>query len=96
MDCVKLYFKENLIGILPYDNKNNRYIFVKNKFFNNKYIEDIIGINESTEVYYSSSLFSFFFSFLKRYGNKEYENEYDELVKIAGLDFDKNQFWIGA
>ena len=96
MDCVKLYFKENLIGILTFDVKNNRYIFVKNKFFNNKYIEEIIGINDPKEVYYSPTLFSFFFSFLKRYSNNEYQNEYEELIKIAGLDFDKNQFWIGA
>ena len=27
MDCVKLYFKDNLIGVLTQDNKNSRYIF---------------------------------------------------------------------
>lgn len=96
MDCVKLYYKETLIGVLTYDAKNEQYIFVKNKFFTNKYIQDVIGLNDNEEVYYSKGLFSFFFSFLRRYGNGKIENEYDELVKIASCDFDKNQFWIGA
>ena len=71
-------------------------MFAKNKFFANKYIQDIMGINDNEEVYYSKDLFSFFLSFLKRYGDNEVENEYEELVKIANYDFDKNQFWIGA
>lgn len=95
MDCVKLYFKDNLIGILTYNEEEQHYIFVKNKFFSNKYIESVIGLNDK-EVYYSNNLFSFFLSFLRKYGDKEYENEYQELIKIAGLDFDKNQFWLGA
>ena len=95
MDCVKLYFKDSLVGVLTYNSKINKYLFIKNKFFNNDYIEEIIGINKN-EVYYSSSLFSFFLSFLNRYGNKEYDNEFDELIRIASLDFDKNQFWLGA
>ena len=53
------------------------------------------GLNEK-EVYCSKSLFSFFLSFLKKYGNSEPSDEYKELVRIASLDFDKNQFWIGA
>ena len=96
MDCVKLYFKENLIGVLTYDEKSETYIFVKNKFFNHKYIHDLIGINETDEVYRSKTLFSFFLTFLLRYGKSGFENEYEELLKIASLDFDKNQFWIGA
>lgn len=96
MDCVKLYFKNSLIGVLTRDDKHDRYIFVKNRFFNNKYIEDIMGINSEKEVYYSTNLFSFFLSFLVRYGNKEISNEYQELVSIANMDFDKNQFWIGV
>lgn len=96
MDCVKLYFKDTLIGVLTFDEKNEQYIFVKNKFFTNKYIQDVIGLNEAQEVYYSKNLFSFFFSFLRRYSDSEFENEYEELVKIANCDFDKNQFWIGA
>lgn len=96
MDCVKLYFKESLIGVLTYDNKQEQYIFVKNKFFTNKYIQDVIGLNDNEEVYYSKDLFSFFFSFLKKYGSNNADDEYEELVKIASYDFDKNQFWIGA
>ena len=95
MDCVKLYFKDNLIGVLTYDNKSQKYIFVKNKFFNNHYIESVIGLNDN-EVYSSENLFSFFFSFLHKYSENKYENEYEELVKIASMDFDKSQFWIGA
>lgn len=95
MDCVKLYFKDSLIGVLTYDYKNNRYVFVKNKFFTNKYIHEVMGLNEK-EVYCSKSLFSFFLTFLKKYGNGDPGDEYKELVRIANLDFDKNQFWIGA
>jgi hypothetical protein len=96
MDCVKLYFKDSLIGVLTFNQKKNVYIFVKNKFFNNKYINEVVGLNDHDEVYLSSGLFSFFFSFLNRYSNHEYDNEYEELVRIASLDFDKNQFWIGV
>lgn len=96
MDCVKLYFKENLIGVLTHDDKNNQYIFVKNKFFNNEYVQYIIGLNNNQEVYYSQGLFSFFFSFFAKYSKEFYNNEYEELVRIANLDFDKNQFWLGV
>lgn len=96
MDCVKLYFKSVLIGILTYDTRKSCYVFVKNKFFNNQYIHEIIGINNNQEVYYSNNLFSFFFTFLKKYGEKEYQDEYQELLRVANLDFDKNQFWIGV
>ena len=95
MDCVKLYFKDSLIGVLTFDSKNNRYIFVKNKFLDNAYIENVIGLNEN-EVYYSGCLFSFFLSFFNKYSDKEYEREFDELVRIAKLDLDRNQFWIGV
>lgn len=95
MDCVKLYFKDTLIGVLTYNQKTNQYVFVKNKFFANKYIQDVIGISDK-EVYFSKNLFSFFFTFLNRYGNKEYSNEYQELINIANLQLDRNQFWIGA
>ena len=95
MDCVKLYFKDSLIGVLTYDSNCSQYVFVKNKFFENVYIQEIMGINDK-EVYVSKHLFSFFFTFLKRYGNQECSNEYQELLNIANLDLDKNQFWIGA
>ena len=95
MDCVKLYFKESLIGVLTYDYKNEHYLFVKNKFFTNQYIHEIMGLNEK-EVYCSKHLFSFFLSFLKKYGSNDYSDDYKELIKIASLQFDKNQFWIGA
>ena len=96
MDCIKLYFKDSLIGVLTYDSKHNKYIFVKNKFFTNKYIESLMGINDENEVYFSNDLFSFFNTFIVRYGDKSSKNDYEELMKIASLDFDKNQFWIGA
>ena len=95
MDCIKLYFKDTLIGVLTYNSESDKYMFIKNKFFNNKYIEDAMGLSDK-EVYISKNLFSFFLVFLKRYGNEEYDHEYNELIKIANLDFDKNQFWIGA
>ena len=96
MDCVKLYFKDSLIGVLTYNEKNSSYIFVKNKFFTNKYIHDIIGLKQDKEVYASSELFSFFLTFLKRYESDEEKNEFDKLIDVAHIDFDKNQFWIGA
>ena len=96
MDCVKLYLKDNLIGVLTFDNKQNQYVFIKNKFFNNKYIESVIGLNNEDEVYYSPNLFSFFLYFLKKYGSNDFVDEYEELVRIASLEFDKNQFWLGA
>ena len=96
MDCVKLYFKESLIGVLTYKANDETYIFVKNKFFDNEYIKGIIGINDEKEIYYSKRLFSFFLSFLKRYGTTSDKGEYQDLLDITKLDFDKNQFWIGA
>ena len=96
MNCVKLYFKDSLIGVLTYNDVNHSYIFVKNKFFTNKYIHDIIGLKEDKEVYASSSLFSFFLTFLKKYGNNEEKSEFDKLIDVANIDFDKNQFWIGV
>ena len=95
MDCVKLYFKDSLIGVLTYNDVSNQYVFVKNKFFENEYIQEVMGIDEK-EVYVSKNLFSFFFTFLKKYGSQEYNDEYQELVKVASLNLDKNQFWIGA
>ena len=96
MDCVKLYFRQTLIGVLTYNKNDEVYMFVKNKFFANEYIKNVIGINDDKEIYYSKHLFSFFFSFLKRYGNSEASDEYKELLRITECDFDKNQFWIGA
>jgi len=96
MDCVKLYFKEALIGVLTYNSNDKRYIFVKNRFFENEYIKNVIGINDDKEIYYSPRLFSFFVSFLKRYGSDTSEGEYEQLLSITKLNFDKNQFWIGA
>ena len=96
MDCVKLYYKDLLIGVLTYNSNDNKYIFVKNRFFENEYIKSVIGINDDKEIYYSPRLFSFFVSFLKRYGTGESVDEYQELLNITKLNFDKNQVWIGA
>ena len=96
MDCVKLYFKDNLVGVLTYNKNEETYMFVKNKFFANEYIKTAIGINDDKEVYYSRHLFSFFLLFLKKYGKENANSEYEELVNIANVNFDKNQFWIGA
>ncbi len=96
MDCVKLYFKQSLIGVLTYNSNDQVYMFIKNKFFTNDYIKNVMGINDDKEIYYSKSLFSFFLSFVKRYGANEVGDEYQKLLKITEYDFDKNQFWIGA
>ena len=98
MDCVKLYFKDSLIGVLTYDDSFKKYIFVKNKFFDNQYIHDVIGLKKEKEVYSSPTLFSFFLTFLEKYKNedKKTENPFQQLIHIAHMDFDRNQFWIGA
>ena len=95
MDCVKLYFKDNLIGILTYDSKSRRYIFVRNIMYKNSYIDEVMGIGDE-EVTFSQYLFSFFFSFLSKYSDPNYDNEYNELVRIASMNLDKNQFWLGV
>ena len=59
MDCVKLYFRQSLVGVLTYNSNDEVYVFVKNKFFANEYIKNVIGINDDKEIYYSKHLFSF-------------------------------------
>ena len=102
MDCVKLYYKEELVGVLTY--KEPQYIFVKNDKFSNESIFFHMGIKDKNE-YYSNRLFSFFYKFIpeqSRYDVIEKagidyacDSEYEKLKKIAGLKLNKNQFWIG-
>lgn len=103
MDCVKLFYKEELLGVLTYNDPH--YIFVKNENFKNKNMLIHLGLNEKRE-YYSSNLFSFFYKFIpsddrvdiirKADIDSEKDNEYEKLKKIALLDLNKNQFWIGV
>lgn len=102
MDCIKLYYKDELLGVLTHQNCN--YIFVKNDKFSDKNMFSHIGLKEKNE-YYSSRLFTFFYKFIpentrvdiieKAGINKEKDDEYEILKKIANLDLNKNQFWIG-
>ena len=57
MDCVKLYYKDELLGILTY--KEPQYIFVKNDKFSNPNLISHIGLKDKNE-YYSDKLFTFF------------------------------------
>lgn len=103
MDCVKLFYKEELLGVLTYSNP--QYIFVKNENFKDKNMLTHLGLNEKKE-YYSSNLFTFFYKFIPgeervdiiKKANIDYknDNEYEKLKKIALLDLNKNQFWIGV
>lgn len=103
MDCVKLFYKEELLGVLTY--KEPQYVFVKNSNFSDKKMLVHIGLNDKNE-YYSSNLFTFFYKFIpssermdiiEKAGIKVYEdNEYEKLKKVAKLDLNKNQFWIGV
>lgn len=103
MDCVKLFYKEELLGILTY--KEPQYIFVKNNNFSNKNMLEHIGLNDKDE-YYSRNLFTFFYKFIpsnermdvvEKAGIKiEEDNEYEKLKKVAKLNLNKNQFWIGV
>ena len=103
MDCVKLFYKEELLGVLTY--QNPQYVFVKNSNFSNKSMLTHIGLNDKDE-YYSSKLFTFFYKFIpdenrsdiveKAGIDNNLDSEYEKLKKIAKLDLNKNQFWIGA
>lgn len=101
MDCVKLYYKEELVGILTY--KEPQFIFVKNDKFSNPELVKHIGLKDKNE-YYSNRLFTFFLRFIPqktredivtKAGIIESDNEYDVLKKVASLDLNRNQFWIG-
>lgn len=101
MDCVKLYYKDELVGILTY--KEPQYIFVKNDKFSKPDLVKHIGLSDKNE-YYSNRLFTLFLRFIPQksrsdllgmIGANESDNEYDVLKKVAKLDLNKNQFWIG-
>ena len=49
MDCVKLYYKDELIGVLTY--KEPQYIFVKNDKFSNPELVSHIGLKEKNEYF---------------------------------------------
>ena len=66
MDCVKLYYKEELVGILTY--KEPQYIFVKNDKFSNPELVKHIGLKDKNE-YYSNRLFTFFLRFIPQKSN---------------------------
>ena len=101
MDCIKLYYKEELVGVLTY--KEPQYIFVKNDKFSNPLLVSHIGLKEKNE-YFSNKLFTFFLRFIpcntredvkKMAGINDGDNDYEILKKVASLDLNKNQFWIG-
>lgn len=101
MDCVKLYYKSELVGVLTY--KEPQYIFVKNDKFSNAELVKHIGLKEKNE-YYSNRLFSFFLRFIPQksrtditnlVGITDEDNDYEMLKKVATLELNKNQFWIG-
>ena len=101
MECVKLYYKDELVGILTY--KEPQYIFVKNDKFSNPRLVEHIGLKERNE-YYSRKLFSFFLKFIPqksrvdvtaRAGISDEDSDFEILKKVAALDLNKNQFWIG-
>jgi len=103
MDCVKLFYKEELLGILTY--KKPQYVFVKNCNFSDKSMLKHIGLKDKDE-YYSNNLFTFFYKFIpaserkdiidKAGINVDEDDEYEKLKKVAKLDLNKNQFWIGV
>ena len=101
MDCVKLYYKDELVGILTY--KEPQYIFVKNDKFSKPLLIKHIGLRDKNE-YYSNRLFTFFLKFIPQKSREDIKNkagisdedsDYEVLKKIASLDLNKNQFWIG-
>ena len=102
MECVKLFYKDELVGILTYNAPN--YCFSKNEEFSKKSILYHMGLNEKCE-YYSTKLFHFFYKFIpekeridiieKANINLEVDSEYEILKKVARLYLNKSQFWIG-
>ena len=102
MDCVKLFYKEELFGILTYNEP--QYVFVKNDNFSNKKMFNHMGLTDKNE-YYSNQLFTFFYKFIpdvsridvieKAGIDVSVDDEYEKLKKVAKLDLNKSQFWIG-
>lgn len=100
MDCVKLYYKDELLGVLTY--RDSEYIFVKNDKFSNLSLISHIGLKEKNE-YYSTKMFTFFYKFIpvnredikEKAGIDNKDNEFEMLKKVARLDLNKNQFWVG-
>ena len=102
MDCVKLFYKEELLGVLTYIKP--QYIFVKNDKFSDKTMFVHMGLQDKNE-YYSNNLFAFFYKFIpersrldileKASINLEEDSEFDILKKVAKLDLNRRQFWIG-
>lgn len=101
MDCIKLYYKEELVGVLTY--KEPQYIFVKNNKFSNTNLISCIGLKEKDE-YYSNCLFAFFYKFIPRDERKDIidkacickgDSDYEKLRKVASLDLNRSSFWIG-
>lgn len=100
MDCVKLFYKDELLGVLTY--KNPDYVFVKNDKFSNPSLITHIGLKEKNE-YYSTKLFTFFYKFIpvnredikEKAGISGSDSDFEMLKKVARLDLNKNQFWVG-
>lgn len=101
MDCVKLYYKDELLGILTY--KEPQYIFIKNDKFSNPNLISHIGLKDKNE-YYSDKLFTFFYKFIpsdtrediiEKAGIKSKDSDFEMLKKVARLDLNKSQFWVG-
>lgn len=101
MDCVKLYYKDELLGILTY--KKPQYIFVKNDKFSNPNLISHIGLKDKNE-YYSDKLFTFFYKFIpsstrediiEKAGINSKDSDFEVLKKVAGLELNKSQFWVG-
>lgn len=100
MECIKLYYKEELVGVLTY--KEPQYIFVKNSNFSNMNLIACIGLKEKIE-YYSERLFPFFYRFIPHKDRKDIidkagindaDSDYEKLRKVASLDLNKNSFWV--
>ena len=102
MECVKLYYKDELLGILTY--RSSQYIFVKNDRFSKPNLISHIGLKDKNE-YYSNKLFTFFYKFIPSSTREDIiekagidsnsDSDFEMLKKVAKLDLNKNQFWVG-
>ena len=98
---IKLYFENDLIGILEY--QNNIFSFTVDDNYENLFILSLL--NFSDEKFFSSpNLFYIFDRFLPAKSRidiieeaniEKSDDVFTILCKVASLNLDKDQFWIG-
>lgn len=98
---VKLFFKNDLIGALSY--VDNNFNFVVDDKYENEFVLNLLNFSKGKE-FTSPHLFFIFDRFVpkktrtdiyKEAKIKKEDNVFEILYKVAALNLDKDQFWIG-